>query len=90
MWLDKIMVWFVNLFNISMQLSYVWTANPERPSTTGKLLGTVLATLHCKSASGHTHGELSQANGGATNSSPPPSRNIVPSLHTHPHQVPVT
>lgn len=57
MWLDKIMVWFVNLFNISMQLSYVWTANPERPSTTGKLLGTVLATLHCKSDSGHTHGD---------------------------------
>lgn len=67
MWFDKIMVWFVNLFNISMQLSYVWTDNPERPST-GKLLGTVLATLHCKSASGHTHVEVIQANRGATNS----------------------
>lgn len=62
------MVWFVNLFNISMQLSYVWTANPERPSTTGKLLGMGLTTLHCELAIGHMHGEVTQANRGATNS----------------------
>lgn len=84
MWFDKIMVWFVNLFNISMQLSYVWTDNPERPST-GKLLGTVLATLHCKSASGHTHVEVIQANRGATNSHhAPPQHHPQTWPGTHP------
>jgi hypothetical protein len=47
------MVWFVNLLKIPIQLSYVCTANPKRPST-GKPLGSILATLHCKSVSGIT------------------------------------